>query len=216
MFSFVYGIPDKAILAECHKHNIITIGTAITVDEAALLDEADVDMIVATGFEAGGHRVAFLRSPEDSLVGTFALIPQVVDTVRAPVIAAGGISDARGVAAAFALGASAVQVGTAFLACQESNAPTLHREALFSPSARYTALTRIFTGRLARGIKNTIMDEIKDYAPYPAQSWFMGQLKQAAIAKNRSDLMSLWAGQAASLIHHRKAADVVKELASVL
>ncbi len=212
VFSFVYGIPAAAILSECRKRNIITIGTAITVEEAVALDEAGVDIIVATGFEAGGHRVAFLRAAEDSLVGTLALVPQVVDNVKAPVIAAGGIADARGVRAALALGASAVQVGTAFLACDESNISEPHREKLFSPEARDTALTRAYTGRLARGIRNRMMEEVREFVPYPAQSWFMGQIKKAAIEQNRPDLMSLWAGQSAGLLKHRSAGKLLEAL----
>lgn len=214
VFSFVYGIPDAAILRECKRRRITTIGTAITPDEAVALDEAGIDMIVATGFEAGGHRVAFLREAEDSLIGTLSLIPQVVDRVNAPVIAAGGIADRRGVKAAFALGAEGVQIGTAFLACDESNAPAVHKDRLFSTDARYTALTRAFSGRLARGIENRMLREMRDqpYAPYPAQGWFTGQLKKAAIEQGRTDLMSLWCGQSAGLLKHRSAADLLNDL----
>lgn len=214
VFSFVYGIPDVAILKECKRRNILTIGAAITLDEAVALDDAGVDMIVATGFEAGGHRVAFLRNAEDSLVGTLSLIPQVVDNVKAPVIAAGGIADARGVKAAFALGAEAVQIGTAFLACEESNAPPLHKEKLFSAEARYTGLTRGFTGRLARGIENRMLVETqgKPFAPYPAQGWFTGQLKKAAIEQGRADVMSLWCGQSAGLLKHHSAKNLLESL----
>lgn len=219
VFSFVYGVPDSAVLNECRKLGITTIGTAITPDEAVALDEAGVDLIVATGFEAGGHRVSFLRLAENSLFGTLALIPQVVDQVKAPVIAAGGIADRRGVAAALALGAEGVQIGTAFLATEESNAGELHRSKLFSSEAKYTALTRGFTGRLARGIPNRMMREMNQYhsqdlAPYPAQAWFTSKLKQAALDQNRGDLMSLWCGQAAPLMKHRRAIDVIKSLFS--
>ena len=214
VFSFVYGIPDAAILNECKKRGITTIGTAITPDEAEALDDAGVDMIVATGFESGGHRVAFLREAEDSLVGLFSLIPQAVDRVRVPVIAAGGIADSRGVKAAFALGAEAVQVCTAFLACSESNAAHLHKEKIFSSEAKYTALTRAFSGRLARGIENRMINEMsgKYHAPYPAQSWFTGQLNQAAVEQGRSDLMSLWCGQSAGLLKHKNAEKVMSAL----
>lgn len=220
VFSFVYGVPDAAILQECKRRGIITIGTALTPEEAGVLDEAGVDLIVATGFEAGGHRVAFLRPAEDSLIGTFALIPQTVDRVRAPVIAAGGIADARGVRAAFALGAAGVQIGTAFLACEESNAPVVHRDKLFTAEAAATALTRGFTGRLARGIENRMLRELRaqaaPFAPYPAQSWLTGQLKQAAMQQGRADLISLWCGQSAGLLRHRRAADFLAELVRAL
>ncbi len=216
VFSFVYGIPSKEILEECRRREIATVGTAITIDEAVALDEAGVDFIVVSGFEAGGHRVAFLRPAEDSLMGTFSLIPQVVDRVRAPVIAAGGIADSRGIRAALALGASGVQIGTAFLACEESSANRYHKEKLFSYDARYTALTRAFTGRLARGIENRLIREMKgrgaEICAYPAQSWILQQIKPAMLAKGRDDLMPLWAGQSASLLHHRKAANLMEEL----
>ena len=215
-FSFVYGIPSEEILKECRQQRIVTIGTAITLDEAMALDGAGVDLIVASGFEAGGHRVAFLREAEDSLIGTFSLIPQVVDHVKVPVIAAGGIADVRGLRAALALGAAGVQIGTAFLACEESSANPLHKAKLFSPEARYTALSRAFTGRLARGIENRLMREMgphsADFCPYPAQSWLLQQLKPAMLAQGRDDLMALWAGQSASLLHHRKAEELMKEL----
>ncbi len=216
VFSFVYGVPDEAILKECKKQGIVTIGTAITPDEAVFLDEKGVDLIVATGLEAGGHRVSFLRKAEDSLFGTFSLIPQIVDQVKTPVIAAGGISDKRGVAAAFALGAEGVQVGTAFLATKESNAGDLHRAKLFSKDSKYTNLTRAFSGRLARGIENRMLIELKDelnrIAPYPAQGWFTGRLKKAAIEQGRTDLMSLWCGQSAGLLKHHHAAEVLHSL----
>lgn len=216
VFSFVYGVPDEAILKECRKQKIITIGTACTPDEAQLLDEKGVDLIVATGLEAGGHRVSFLKKAEDSLYGNFALIPQVVDRVKAPVISAGGIVDHRGVQAAFILGAEGVQVGTAFLATGESNAPDIHRKKLFTKEAHYTNLTRAYTGRLARGIENRMMVEMRSkldqLAPYPAQSWFTGKLKKAAIEQGRADLMSLWSGQSAALLKHHTALEVLESL----
>src|SRR5580658_6119292 len=140
-FSFIYGVPPREILEECRAKSIVTIGTATTPDEAAVLRDAGVDAIVASGFEAGGHRGSFLRPAEDSLTGTFSLVPQIVDIVDVPVIAAGGIGDARGVIAAFALGAEAVQMGTVFLSSEESGANSLHREALLQRNARRTKLT---------------------------------------------------------------------------
>jgi nitronate monooxygenase len=213
-FSFVFGVPSASVLDACRSRGITTIGAATTVPEARALDTAGVDLIVATGFEAGGHRPSFLRSAEASLTGTLALVPQVVDAVRAPVIAAGGIADGRGVAAVLALGAGAAQVGTAFLACEESAAPTAHREALFSDAATRTALTRGFSGRLARGIHNRFVDEVaqREVAPYPVQSWLTGSFRAAALAQNRSDLMALWSGQSAGLLRHRSAATLLASL----
>ena len=203
VFSFICGIPQKKVLDECRTNRIVTIGTATTPDEAAALQEAGVDAIVASGFEAGGHRGSFLRAAEDSLTGTFSLVPQVVDAVDVPVIAAGGIGDARGVLAALALGAAGVQMGTAFLACAESGASRLHREALRDRKAGHTALTKGFTGRLARGIHNRLMEELNrketEILPYPLQRGLVRHLSIAAEAAGRADLLPLWAGQSASL-----------------
>jgi len=209
VFSFVFGIPSPDVLTRCRELGIVTLGAATTVDEAIALEQAGVDMVVATGSEAGGHRVSFLRGAEESLSGTFSLVPQVADAVRIPVVAAGGIADARGIAAALALGAQAVQIGTAFLGCEESNANPTHRDMLFSPAARRTGLTRVFSGRLARGIENRLMRELQPYADrlprYPVQNWFTGILKKAAAEQQRADLMSLWCGQSAALLRHRDA-----------
>ena len=203
VFSFVFGIPPKEVLDECRTNRIVTIGTATTPDEAAALQEAGVDAIVASGFEAGGHRGSFLRAAGDSLMGTLSLVPQVVDVVDVPVIAAGGIGDARGVVAALALGAHAIQIGTAFLACEESGASRLHREALRGREAGYTALTKGFTGRLARGIHNRLLEELNrketEILPYPLQRGLVRNLSIAAEAAGRADLLPLWAGQSANL-----------------
>ena len=203
VFSFIFGIPPREVLEECRAKNIITIGTATTPEEGAALQEASVDAIVASGFEAGGHRGSFLRAAEDSLTGTFSLVPQIVDRVNVPVIAAGGIADARGVIAALALGAEAVQIGTAFLACEESGAGVLHREALRGKRAGHTALTKGFTGRLARGIHNRLIQELNkpgtEILPYPLQRGLVRSLSVAAEAAGRSDLLPLWAGQSANL-----------------
>src|SRR6266851_4177757 len=136
VFSFIYGIPPQEILEECWAKHIVTIGTATTPEEGVALQEAGVDAVVASGFEAGGHRGSFPRAAEDSLTGTLSLVPQIADIVDVPVIAAGGIGDARGVIAALALGAEAVQMGTVFLACEESGASFLHRQALRGKKGR--------------------------------------------------------------------------------
>src|SRR6202795_3290854 len=202
-FSFIYGVPPREILEECRAKSIVTIGTATTPDEAAVLQDAGVDAIVASGFEAGGHRGSFLRAAEDSLTGTLSLVPQIVDIVEVPVIAAGGIADARGVIAALALGAEAVQMGTVFLACEESGASLLHRQALRGKKAGHTALTKGFTGRLARGIHNHLLQELNQEGtailPYPLQRRLVRNLAIPAEAAGRSDLLPLWAGQSANL-----------------
>lgn len=217
VFSFVYGVPTQDILEKCKRLGIKTIGTATTVDEAIALENAGVDAIVATGFEAGGHRVSFLQPAEDSLTGTLALIPQVADAVKIPIIAAGGIADARGIRAALALGADAVQMGTAFLATEQSNASQDHKDKLFTPDAKYTTLTKVFTGRLSRGIRNRLTQELKPYehllAPYPLQSKFMGYLKAyPATADTNPEFKSYWAGQTAALLKHKDAKILVETL----
>src|SRR6266403_426047 len=203
VFSFIYGIPPQEILEECRAKHIVTIGTATTPEEGAALQEAGVDAIVASGFEAGGHRGSFLRGAEDSLTGTLSLVPRIADVVDVPVIAAGGIADARGVIAALALGAEAVQMGTVFLACEESGASLLHRQALRGKKAGHTALTKGFTGRLARGIHNRLLQELNQdgtaILPYPLQRSLVRNLAIPAEAAGRSDLLPLWAGQSANL-----------------
>jgi nitronate monooxygenase len=210
VFSFVYGIPSDTILDRCRTLGIKTVGAATTADEAIALEKAGVDAVVATGSDAGGHRVSFLQPAEDSLTGTFALIPQVADSVNIPIIAAGGIADARGVKAAFSLGADGVQIGTAFLATMQSNASQDHKDKLFSPEAKYTTLTKTFTGRLSRGIRNRLTEELKNsehlLAPYPLQSKFIGHLKAyPASANSNPAFKAYWAGQSTSLLKHRDA-----------
>jgi len=216
VFSFVFGVPRAAILAECRRRGIVTIGAATSIAEARMLDEAGVDLIVATGFEAGGHRPSFLAPAEDSLMGTFVLTQLVSDRVKAPVIAAGGIADGRGVRAALALGAQAVQIGTAFLACEESGTTAEHRAILFSDKAQQTTLTRSFTGRLARGVRNRWTEEmaphLRELPPYPVQRWFMSQLRPAAVKAGRTDLAALWGGQVTPNLRHRTAPALMEAL----
>ncbi|MBC7920425.1 MAG: nitronate monooxygenase [Ferruginibacter sp.] len=219
VFSFVYGIPAENILEKCRRLDIKTVGTATTVDEAIALENAGVDAIVATGFEAGGHRVSFLRSAEESLTGTFALIPQVADNVKIPIIAAGGIADARGVRAALALGADAVQIGTAFLATNQSNATQEHKNKLFSEESKFTTLTKVFTGRLSRGIKNRLTEELKAQesflAPYPLQSKFMSYLKAyPATTDSNAAFKSYWSGQSAPLLKYEDALELIRSMVS--
>jgi nitronate monooxygenase len=220
VFSFIYGIPPREILEECRAKRIVTIGTATTPEESAALQDAGVDAIVASGFEAGGHRGSFLRTAEDSLTGTFSLVPQIADTVNLPVIAAGGIADARGVIAALALGAEAVQMGTVFLACEESGASLLHRQALRGENAGHTALTRGFTGRLARGIHNRLLEELNREGtailPYPLQRTLVRNLAIPAETAGRSDLLPLWAGQSANLSTYTAVLDFLTSLVEKL
>jgi nitronate monooxygenase len=220
VFSFVFGIPDAAILQACRRRGIRTLGAATTVEEAAALDEAGVDMIVATGSDAGGHRPSFLRRAEDSLTGTFSLVPQVRKVTRRPVIAAGGIAEARGMSAAFQLGADAVQIGTAFLACEESNCPAPHRAVLFTPEASCTRLSRHFTGRLARFMINPLLAELEGGThpalPFPLQAALNHPVKAEGVRRGDASLLPLYAGQAAPLIEHRRAADLMRHLVAAL
>jgi len=218
VFSFIFGIPSVDILESCKKKNIITIGTATTADEATAIEAAGVDAVVATGFEAGGHRASFMRTAEESLTGTFALIPQVADRVKIPVIGAGGIADGRGIIAALTLGADAVQIGTAFLACEESNATAAHKAKLFSDDAKFTALSRMYTGRLARSIRSkvpaTFTANEQEFAPYPLQRLFFNTLRTAAMEQGKSDLATFWSGQAAPLLKYKKAEELFESLLS--
>lgn len=216
VLSFVFGVPSPEVIRACRARGIVTIGTATTPEEAVAVEAAGLDALVATGQEAGGHRAAFLKAPEEGLIGTFALVQLVRTRVRLPIIAAGAIADGRAVASMLVLGADGVQVGTAFLACEESGASETQRKAMFSKEVRETVLTRVFSGRLARSIRNHFTDTMAahecDAAPYPIQGWMTGQLKAAAIAQDRADLMSLWAGQAVPLLRHRRATDLFADL----
>ena len=216
VFSFIFGIPPKDIMDEARRKGIVTLGTATTPDEAIALEQAGVNIVVASGFEAGGHRGSFLSRPEDSLIGTISLVPQTVDAVKIPVVAAGGIADARGIAAAFALGAEGVQMGTVFLACEESGAHLLHREALLHGKAGRTALTRGFTGRLARGIDNELLQTMNEpgaeILPYPLQRSLMRSVALPAQKAGRADLLALWAGQSASLVRCPGVSELLQSL----
>ncbi len=217
VLSVVYGVPSAEVVAAAHDRGISVVGTATTVDEAVALEHGGVDVVVATGSEAAGHRVSFLQPAEESLVGTFTLVPQVVDAVRVPVVAAGGVADRRGVAAAFALGASGVQVGTAFLRTRQSAANDAHRQAIMAASAHATVLTRAMSGRLARGIPNRVVRTIEDggvIAPFPVQNWLTGRFRAEAGRRGLGELQSLWAGQAAPLARHADADAVFTELAA--
>lgn len=213
--SFIFGLPTKEIIRECQKLKIVTLGTATHVNEAAALEAVGVDIVVASGSEAGGHRSSFMNHPLEA-PALSALIPQCRDEVKIPLVAAGGIADGRGVVSAFVLGAEGVQVGTAFVACEESNASAVYREALRSPLARYTRLTRVFSGRYARGVRNRFLTEMEkfesDIPPYPLQNALTQPIRQAAGKTGKADFLSIWSGQNAALIRHTRAAEVMKFL----
>lgn len=216
VFSFMFGTLPSDVMEQLKRNGIVTVGAATTLDEAIALEATGVDLIIASGFEAGGHRPSFLDSAEASTTGTFVLVQLIKDKIKTPVIAAGGIANGRGVAGALTLGADAVQVGTAFLATEESGALPVHREMLFSGAAKRTMLTRAFTGRLGRGISTRIGKELlnKENAilPFPLQTTFMGPLRKAAIEKEKWDLVMFWGGQIAPVLKYRKAADLMESL----
>jgi nitronate monooxygenase len=215
--SFHFGLPAPALMSRVKAMGATILGSATTVDEALWLEERGVDAIIAQGFEAGGHRGMFLSDDTATQVGTFALLPQIVNKVRLPVIAAGGIADAAGVAAALALGAVAVQVGTAYLLCPETTTKPLHRAALKSEASRYTAMTNLFSGRPARGIVNRIMKELgpmnATVPAFPLAAPALAPLRAKAESLGDSGFSPLWCGQNATGRLELPAAEVTRMLA---
>jgi nitronate monooxygenase len=195
------------------------IGTATTVEEAIMLEKSGVDAIVTQGSEAGGHRGTFSGDFVSGMVGSISLVPQVVDAIRAPVIASGGIMDGRGIVGALALGASAVQMGTAFLTCDEAGVPDAYKEAILRAHEDQTRITRAFSGRPARGIVNRFMTEVEfnhaDDAilPFPLQNSLTRSIRTAAAKQNRAEFLSLWSGQGVRLARRQPASDLVARLA---
>ncbi|PSL35027.1 NAD(P)H-dependent flavin oxidoreductase [Chitinophaga ginsengisoli] len=215
VFSFVFGIPSADVLEQCRRKGIITAGAATTLDEAIALENAGVDLIIASGFEAGGHRPSFLGTAASSFTGTFVLLQLIREKVKTPVIAAGGIANGKGIAAALTLGASGAQVGTAFLACDESNALPIHKQMLFSDAAKYTTLSKAFTGRLGRGLANRITRETGNenrVLPFPLQSAFISSLRSAAVQQQKWDMVYFWGGQIAPILKHTKATTLIQSL----
>ncbi len=212
--SFTFGLLPAETMQRLKSQSIFVIGTATTVEEARQLEQAGVDAIVAHGSEAGAHRGTFAVPAEQALIGSAALIPQVVDAVRVPVIASGGIMDGRGIVAALALGASAVQMGTAFLAAKEAGTSAAYREALFKAHEDQTTMTRAFSGRMARGIQNEFISKWNESGlknlSYPWQNAFTQQMRRAASAAKQSGMLSLWAGQGVSLIREGSAAELME------
>ena len=218
--SFHFGLPAPDLLQRVKRAGCLVISSATTTAEAIWLEQHGCDAVIAQGAEAGGHRGIFLTDNVNQDIanqpGTFALVPQVVDAVSIPVIAAGGISDARGIVAAFVLGASAVQIGTAYLSTPEATISDLHRQALASAQDDSTTLTNLFSGRPARGIINKVMRELgpisQDTPPFPTAGGALAPLKSAAEANQRADYSSLWAGQAASLSQTTDASTLTQQL----
>jgi nitronate monooxygenase len=216
--SFHFGLPDRALLERVKACGCVVLSSATTVEEARWLEANGCDAIIAQGYEAGGHRGMFLSKDINTQPGTLALVPQVVDAVSVPVIAAGGIADGRGIAAAFALGAAGVQIGTAYLFTPEALISELHRAVLRTAQANDTALTNVFSGKPARGVMNQIMREIgpmSDQVPaFPTAGSALMPLKAKAEANGDTGFTSLWSGQSASLGQEMGAGDLTLQLAA--
>lgn len=216
--SFHFGLPAADLLRRVKTAGCLVISSATTAAEAAWLEQRGADAVIAQGYEAGGHRGMFLTDDIAAQVGTFALVPQIVDVVKVPVIAAGGIGDARGIAAAFALGAAGVQIGTGYLHCPEAKISAPHRAALKSAHDDGTAITNLMTGRPARGVFNRIMREmgpVSDVAPeFPLAAGALAPLRAKAEALGSGDFSPLWCGQAAALGREMPARELTKKLAA--
>jgi nitronate monooxygenase len=218
VFSFTFGMLPPAARQKVKARGLALAGTATTVDEAIELQRADVDVVVAQGSEAGGHRGTFAGAVdhaafESAMIGTLALVPQIVDAVRIPVVASGGIMDGRGIAAVLALGAAGAQLGTAFLTCDEAGVPEAYKQAVLDAHEDRTRITRAFSGRPARGIVNRFMREVEEVLPFPLQNALTRPLRTAAAQQGRAEFLSLWAGQGVRMARRMKAADLVATLA---
>jgi nitronate monooxygenase len=215
--SFHFGLPEQALLERVKAAGCLVISSATTVKEAVWLEQHGADAVIAQGAEAGGHRAMFLTDKISEQPGTFALVPQVADAVKVPVIAAGGIADGRGIAAAFALGASGVQIGSAYLRCPESKVSAAGRAALAAGRDDSTVITNVMTGRPARGVQNRLMREAgpisPDAPPFPHAATALAPLKAAAEKQGRVDFTNLWAGQAIGLGREVPAAELTRDLA---
>lgn len=220
VFSFTFGVLAKNAIEAIKERGMFLIGTATTVEEAIALEKAGVDAVVAQGSEAGGQRASFSGDFDAGMIGTISLVPQVVDAMTVPVIASGGIMDGRGIAAALALGASAVQMGTAFLTCDEAGIPEVYKKEILAAREHETRITRAFSGRPARGIVNRFMREFElrgvsgSILPFPLQNDLTRPLRAAAAKQGRAEFLSLWAGQGVRLAQRRRAAQLVECLAT--
>jgi nitronate monooxygenase len=216
VFSFTFGLLPPQATDRLKAQGTYLMGTATTVEEAKQLQQTGVDAVIAQGSEAGAHRGTFAVPAEQALVGTVALIPQVVDAVRIPVIASGGIMEGRGIVAALALGASAVQMGTAFLGCKEAGTSVVYREALMQGREDQTTLTRAFSGRMARGLSNEFIERWNasglEHLPYPWQNAFTQPMRRAAANAKQGGLLSLWAGQGVGMLRETSAVQLMREL----
>ncbi len=215
-FSFIFGIPSREDMDRLKQLGILIIGTATTVEEARLLEQAGADAVIAQGAEAGAHRGTFARSWQESMVPTFQLVRDVRAAIKLPVIATGGIMDGEDIAAALAAGASAAQLGTAFLASPETAIPDAYRQALLNARSDTTVITRAFSGRPARGLVNDFIRRLKGkedaILPYPIQNALTRAMRTAAGKQGRADFLSLWAGTGVTRIRPMPAGDLVRLL----
>jgi len=216
IFSFTFGVLNAKWIKRLRSNNTILIGMATTLPEAQMLEKAGVDMLIAQGSEAGGHRGTFLGREEDALIGLFSLIPQCVEQLKIPVIAAGGIMNGRDIVAAIALGAAGVQMGTAFLSCYESGIHEKYKKVLLTQEQDNTILTRAFSGKLARGIRNKFINCMQTrkstILDYPIQNALTNSMRQKAKETDSTDFMSMWAGQAAPLCRDISAGKLIAQL----
>jgi nitronate monooxygenase len=211
LVSVAFGVPSPSAVAALRGSGALLAGTATTVAEARAVDAAGFDVVVVQGAEAGGHRGTFLHDPEDGLVGLMALVPQVRSAVGVPVVAAGGIVDGRGVAACLRLGAAAAQLGTAFLLCPEAGTSAPYRRAVAAAQETDTVITRAFSGRAARGIRNRVTEDLAGAAlpPYPVMNALTRGLRKRAAELGRAEFLSLWAGQGVGAVRELPAAELV-------
>ncbi|STY28648.1 2-nitropropane dioxygenase [Legionella wadsworthii] len=218
VLSFAFGVLETKWISELKKNKTFLMGTATNLAEAKILGDSGVDAVVAQGSEAGGHRGTFIGQPEDGLIGLFSLLPQMVDHLKIPVIAAGGIMDGRGIVAAMDLGAEGIQMGTAFLSCYECGIPDAYKQLLLNQKQDNTVLTRVFSGKLARGIRNLFIDRMEtknaSILDYPIQNALTSYMRKKAKEQNNVHFMSLWAGQSASLCRNMSVNELLKNLVS--
>ncbi|WLR61911.1 NAD(P)H-dependent flavin oxidoreductase [Guptibacillus hwajinpoensis] len=213
--SFTFGLPSKEEVQQLKRKGIILIGTATTVNEAIINEESGMDLVVMQGAEAGGHRGTFDSEVDSSLVGISSLIPQTVDAIKIPVIAAGGIMDGRGILSMLVLGAEAVQMGTAFVTCEESGAHPLHKQAILTSTEEQTMITPVFSGKSARGIKNDFIIEMTEsnipmLPGYPVLNTLTKEIRKQAAVQNHPEWMSLWSGQSPRLSTSKSAEEIIR------
>ncbi|KHF40647.1 NAD(P)H-dependent flavin oxidoreductase [Halalkalibacter okhensis] len=214
--SFTFGLPSKEVIDQLRQQNIILMGTATTVKEAVENEENGMDFVVVQGSEAGGHRGTFMNTSQESLVGLMSLIPQVVDCVTIPVVAAGGIMDGRGLMASICLGARGVQMGTAFLTCIESGATDIHKEEILNSSEDQVVLTRSFSGKWARGVQNKFILQMQQHEAslpnFPVQNTLTKDIRTASSLQNNKDFLSLWSGQSPRLAKKQTVKSLIKKM----